>query len=54
VRHGHRVQEAIESRYADLHEQGLIHVLLTVRDQDRHVPAEAVGSTISFATVGGH
>jgi hypothetical protein len=25
-----------------------------VRDQDRHVPAEAVGSTISFTTVGGH
>jgi carboxysome shell carbonic anhydrase len=54
VRHGQRVQAAIESRYADLHQQGLIHVLLTVRDQDRHVPAEAVGSTISFPTVGGH
>jgi carboxysome shell carbonic anhydrase len=54
VRHAQRVREAIESRYADLHQQGLIHVLLTVRDQDRHVPAEAVGSTISFATVGGH
>jgi carboxysome shell carbonic anhydrase len=54
VRHAHRVQAAIESRYADLHQQGLIHVLLTVRDQGRHVPAEAVGSTISFPTVGGH
>lgn len=54
VRHAHRVQAAIESRYAELHRQGLIHVLLTVRDQDRHVPAEAVGSTISFPTVGGH
>jgi carboxysome shell carbonic anhydrase len=54
VRHAQRVQQAIESRYADLHQQGLIHVLQTVRDQDRHVPAEAVGSTISFASVGGH
>jgi carboxysome shell carbonic anhydrase len=54
VRHAERVQAAIESRYADLHRQGLIHVLRTVRDQDRHVPAEAVGSTISFPTVGGH
>lgn len=54
VRHAQRVQEAIESRYADLHQQGLIHVLLTVRDQDGHVPAEAVGSTISFASAGGH
>ena len=54
VRHAQRVQEAIESRYADLYQQGLIHVLLTVRDQDGHVPAEAVGSTISFACAGGH
>lgn len=54
VVHAKRVQAAIESRYADLHQQGLIHVLLTVRDQDRHVPAEAVGSTISFAAAGAH
>jgi len=54
VVHAQRVQAAIESRYADLHQQGLIHVLLTVRDQDRHVPAEAVGSTISFAAAGAH
>jgi carboxysome shell carbonic anhydrase len=54
VRHAQRVQAAIESRYSDLHQQGLIHVLLTVRDQDRHVPAEAVGSTISFPSPGGH
>ncbi|MFN4865812.1 MAG: carboxysome shell carbonic anhydrase [Cyanobium sp.] len=54
VVHAQRVQAAIESRYADLHQQGLIHVSLTVRDQDRHVPAEAVGSTISFASAGAH
>jgi carboxysome shell carbonic anhydrase len=54
VRHCQRVQEAIESRYPDLFQQGLLHALLTVRDQDRHTPAEAVGSTITFATGGGH
>jgi len=54
VLHAQRVQAAIENRYADLHRQGLIHVLLTVRDQDRHIPAEAVGSTINFATAGVH
>ncbi|MBM5808337.1 MAG: carboxysome shell protein, partial [Cyanobacteria bacterium M_surface_9_m1_291] len=49
-----RVQHAIEQRYGDLVGQGLLHALLTVRDQGRHVPAEAVGSTISFASAGGH
>ena len=49
-----RVQAAIEQRYGDLVQQGLLHALLTVRDQERHTPAEAVGSTISFASVGGH
>jgi carboxysome shell carbonic anhydrase len=54
VLHAKRLQTAIENRYADLYQQGLIHVLLTVRDQDRHVPAEAVGSTITFASAGAH
>jgi hypothetical protein len=54
VRHGQRVMAAIESRYADLVRDGLLHALLTVRDKDRHAPAEAVGSTIHFANVGGH
>ncbi|MDM7953376.1 MAG: carboxysome shell carbonic anhydrase [Cyanobium sp. CZS 25K] len=54
VRHAQRVQEAIENRYPDLFSQGLLHALLTVRDQERHTPAEAVGSTISLATAGGH
>ena len=49
-----RVQAAIEQRYGDLVEQGLLHALLTVRDQGRYAPAEAVGSTISFASAGGH
>jgi carboxysome shell carbonic anhydrase len=54
VRHARRVQEAIENRYPDLFAQGLLHALLTVRDQERHTPAEAVGSTISLTTAGGH
>ena len=54
VRHAQRVQEAIENRYPDLFAQGLLHALLTVRDQERHTPAEAVGSTISLTTAGGH
>ena len=54
IRHGERVLAAIESRYADLVREGLLHALLTIRDQDRHVPAETVTSTIRFATPGGH
>jgi len=54
IRSCQRVQTAIESRYRDLFEQGLLHALLTVRDQGRHTPAEAVGSTITFAGGGGH
>ena len=54
IRNCQRVQAAMENRYADLFEQGLLHALLTVRDQDRHTPAEAVGSTITFASAGGH
>ena len=49
-----RVGEAIENRYPDLFSQGLLHALLTVRDQERHTPAEAVGSTIHLSTAGGH
>jgi hypothetical protein len=44
----------MENRYPDLFKQGLLHALLTIRDQDGHVAAEAVGSTISFASQGGH
>ena len=54
VAHARRVQAAIQGRYPELVQQGLLHTLLTIRDQDRHVPAEAVGSSISFATPGGH
>ena len=54
IRNCQRVQAAMENRYPDLFKQGLLHALLTIRDQDGHVAAEAVGSTISFASQGGH
>ena len=54
VQHGERLLEAMRQRYADLFAEGLLHVLLTVHDKDRHAPAEAVGSTINFAPEGGH
>jgi carboxysome shell carbonic anhydrase len=54
LRHGQRVLAAIQSRYAELAQEGLLHVLITVRDQDGHVPAETVASTITFASPGAH
>ena len=54
VAHCERVKAAIEARYSDLCQQGLLHTLLTVRDRDRHVPAETVSSSITFNTGGGH
>ena len=41
-----RVQDAITTRYQDLVREGLLHLLLTVRDRDQPIPAEAVGSTL--------
>lgn len=52
--HGQRVLEAIQARYADLCDRGLLHALVSLRDQDRHVAAETVGSTITFPIAGGH
>jgi len=54
IRHGQRVLAAIENRYGQLVGEGLLHALLTIRDQDRHVAAEAVDSTLRFPAVGGH
>ncbi|MFM8674331.1 MAG: carboxysome shell carbonic anhydrase [Vulcanococcus sp.] len=54
IAHCGRVKAAIEARYSDLCQQGLLHTLLTVRDRDRHVPAETVSSSITFNTGGGH
>ena len=54
ITHCERVKAAIEARYSDLCHQGLLHTLLTVRDRDRHCPAETVSSSITFNTGGGH
>ena len=54
IEHCQRVQGAIEARYGELCQQGLLHTLLTVRDRDRHTPAETVSSSITFNTGGGH
>ena len=54
IQHCERVKAAIEARYSELCEQGLLHTLLTVRDRDRHIPAETVSSSITFNTGGGH
>jgi carboxysome shell carbonic anhydrase len=54
ITHCERVKTAIEARYSGLCEQGLLHTLLTVRDRDRHCPAETVSSSITFNTGGGH
>ena len=54
IHNGERVVQALQSRYDDLFKQGLLHILLTVRESDRHIPAETISSTIVFATGGGH
>jgi hypothetical protein len=54
IRHGERVVEALERRYSDLRAQGLLHVLLTVRETRRHTSAETISSTIVFNRGGGH
>jgi len=54
ITHCERVMAAITARYPQLCEQGLLHTLLTVRDRDRHAPAETVRSSITFNTGGGH
>jgi carboxysome shell carbonic anhydrase len=54
IQHCHCTDAAIRNRYRQLGAEGLLHTLLTVRDRDQHAPAEAVGSSISFGTAGGH
>jgi len=54
IRHGERVVHALKDRYEELLRQGLLHVLLTVRETGRHTPAETIASTIVFESGGGH
>ncbi|WP_186584379.1 carboxysome shell carbonic anhydrase [Synechococcus sp. MEDNS5] len=42
----HRIQLAINDRYAPLLSEGLLHTLLTIRDRDQPHPAVVVGSTL--------
>jgi hypothetical protein len=54
IRNGERVVRALKDRYDDLLRQGLLHVLLTVRETGRHTPAETIASTIVLESGGGH
>ncbi|MFN9618744.1 MAG: carboxysome shell carbonic anhydrase [Synechococcaceae cyanobacterium] len=54
IRHGERVVEAVKNRYRELFQQGLLHILLTVRETGRHTPAETIASTIVLEAEGGH
>ena len=42
----HRIQLAINDRYAPLVSEGLLHTLLTIRDRDQPHSAVVVGSTL--------
>ena len=42
----YRVNEAINSRYRDLIDDGSLHTFLTIRDRDKKAPAEVVGSSL--------
>ena len=44
-----RVNDAINVRYRNLVDDGLIHTLLTIRDRDQTAPAQVVGSTLDPA-----
>lgn len=48
VRSSQRIAAAVHGRYQDLSRQGLLHTLLTVRDEDHHQPAEVLGSSLEF------
>nr|YP_002049530.1 Carboxysome shell polypeptide [Paulinella chromatophora]ABS00404.1 carboxysome shell polypeptide [Paulinella chromatophora]ACB43320.1 Carboxysome shell polypeptide [Paulinella chromatophora] len=49
-----RVQRAIQDRYAELYNSGMLHILLTVRDRDQYSPSEAIKSTIDLVVGGSH
>ena len=54
IANGERVMAAMQNRYSDLFEKGLLHLLLSVRDRNHFVPSETVRSTITIPTPGGH
>ena len=54
IANGERVMAAMQNRYSDLFEKGLLHLLLSVRDRNHFVPSETVRSTITIPIPGGH
>ena len=54
IRSGERVMQALQSRYSDLYKQGLLHLLLSVRDRNGLAPSETVRTTITTTAPGGH
>ena len=54
IANGERVMAAMQNRYSDLFDKGLLHLLLSVRDRNHFVPSETVRSTITIPTPGGH
>nr|AUG32874.1 Carboxysome shell polypeptide [Paulinella longichromatophora] len=49
-----RVEKAIKDRYNDLYNEGMLHMLLTIRDRDQQSPAETIKSTLKLEVGGGH
>jgi hypothetical protein len=55
VEHCRRVSEAIKSRYSDLFQRGLLHLLQVVRDCNADATIEVLECTVNAAQkAGGH
>ena len=54
VRHCARVTDAIKSRYSDLYERGLLHVMQVIRDCKSDAPIEVLACTVNPELAGGH
>ena len=46
--------QALQNRYSDLYQQGLLHLLLSVRDRNGFDPSETISTTITTVAPGGH
>ncbi len=54
IGNGERVIQALQNRYSDLYQQGLLHLLLSVRDRNGFDPSETISTTITTVAPGGH
>jgi len=52
--HCERVTRALNERYADLAEQGMLHILQVVRDCNANAPIEVLGCSVIPKVDGGH